>query len=297
MKNLIKNIAKTLLFFDLIVIIEHFFIDLKNENPALEFLFNNLIKFIVVMAFTVFFLIFIEKNRIKIPFKTKPLKAILGGGAVGLALPLFCSSVLVALGTVEFLGFNEISNAYYYLSALLLSVTFNELLLRGYLFSLYKKHFKFLGATLISTALCISLNTNLFSGNVFAIINLILINLVICFVYDFSGNFLSAVSLRFFYSLVSGFAVGSFNITEGFPVLVNSSAVTGAIENSWILTAALAIVVIFFLCHKYALHKKIKTYAPIILNKIKTFNIHEFFINVRFKLVMFKKRLPKSKSK
>ena len=297
MKNLIKNILKTLLFFDLIVIIKHYFINIESGNLPLQTLWNELASASLVALFTAGFIILIEKKKIDIPFKKKPLKAIVSGGAIGLALPIFIIATLVTFGVVELFGFNEASDLYLYIPALLLSALYNELLLRGYLFSLYKKHYKFLGAVAITTALFLCLNTGLFNSNPLLLINATLLNIILCFVYDFTGSFLTIVAARFFYTLISTLFFGSLVIENQYTTIVASSIAPNSIEDSWILTITLSLMLIFFLCHKYKLHKKIKRNAPILLKRIKEFNMQEIIINLRFKFVMLKKKLRKSKVK
>lgn len=290
MSNLIKNIFKTLLFFDLIVVIDHYFLNFKNSNPALNVLINESAVLALVLAFTLFFVRIVEKKTITIPIKEKTVAAIKLGGICGLFVTFLGTVVFVLLDKIEFLGINKPTKIYYYIPALLINAIASELLLRGYLFSLYKKHYTFLGATGITTALFIALKTDLYPKNLLLLINLALLNILLCFIYEFTNSFLAVVSARFSYTLISVFALGSLRLQYDYPVLLKVEGM--ALENSKIYTVLLCLVLLFFLCQKYKLHILAIYYTPIIIKKIREFDYKAFFNNIKLKLIAFKNDLP-----
>lgn len=290
MSNLIKNIFKTLLFFDLIVIIDHYFLNFKNSNPALKVLINESAVLALVLAFTLFFICIVEKKKITIPFREEPFEKVKAGGTCGLFVAFLGVAVFVLLDKMEFLGLNKPTKIYYYIPALLINAVASELLLRGYLFSLYKKHYTFLGATGITTALFIALKTDLYPKNLLLLLNLALLNILLCFIYEFTNSFITVVSARFSYTLISVFALGSLKLENDYPVWLKIEGI--ALENSRVFTLLLCLILLFFLCQKYALHVIVIYYTPIIIKKIRNFDLRAFLNNLKLKLIAFKNDLP-----
>ena len=72
MKNLIVNIYKTLFFFDLAIVVAYYIPDIKTENAALLTLWREGVFFAVTLAFTLFFIRAVEKNKLRVfNFKNK----------------------------------------------------------------------------------------------------------------------------------------------------------------------------------------------------------------------------------
>ena len=139
MKNLIVNIYKTLFFFDLAIVVAYYIPDIKTENSALLTLWREGIYLAVTLVFTIFFIKAVEKNKLRVfNFKNKLRHYSLG--LMTAIIPLAVTVVpLWFFKSLRPNGANKLSGMLFWLIALLLEAAANELLLRGYLFRLYRK--------------------------------------------------------------------------------------------------------------------------------------------------------------
>lgn len=221
-KNLIVNIYKTLFFFDLAIVIAYYIPDIKTENPALLTLWREGILLGVVLAFTLFFIRAVEKNRLRVfNFKNKLRHYSLG--LITSAIPLGITVLILWLfKSLRVNGAQKISGIVFWLMALLFEAAANELLLRGYLFRLYRKYYSLPASTAVVTLLFISLNINVFSHGVIYAANMLLTNIILCLLAEYSYSVLAPITARFFYNLISGFLLGSITLSAEYPVVINT---------------------------------------------------------------------------
>ena len=281
MKNLIINTFKTLFFFDFILIVLHKLPTLKNANPALERLINEALVLAVLVVFTFVFLRFVEKRQLRLNTKKLKFKGFFVAGISGFVLPVVTVGLIRLLKGVDYIGLNKIPHFYYWIFALLFNVIATELLFRGYLFCLFKKHYGFLVSAIITTALYLAVNTEVFSAGKIYIANIVLLNILLCLAYEFSGSFVFNIIAKFTYYILSVFMLGSFTLSAEYPALVNTAfngkpLYTGCekgIENSIIMLCLTTAITLFLLHKKYDLIKKIKFAVNYTKNKFKSLKL------------------------
>lgn len=257
MKNLIINIYKTLFFFDLSIVVVYYLPQLNGKTPALSALFDEGIFFAVMLIFTVFFLSVAERRRLKVfNFKNK-LRHYSIGLLSGIAPVSLTASVLLLLRSLKLSGINKLGavNIALWLAAMLLNAAANELLLRGYLFRLYRKYYSLPVTVTFISLLFVSLNPGMLSGGIIYILNMLLTNITLCLLAEYSYSLLAPVTARFFYNVLSAFMLGSFSVSEAYPVLLktafsgNKYLSGGAmkLEGSVIMLLANALLCTFFI--------------------------------------------------
>ncbi len=222
MKKLLINIFKTLFFFDLAVMCFPILPTIKTENTALLKLFTEGVQLIFIIILTWIFIKWVEKKSIKLPSKKKKVKQVFKGLFFGIVLPVIAVAVMVATKSIDFVGIEKIKYLYFWLPALLINAVVAELLLRGYLFQLYKREYGVIASFVITTLLYISLNSHILKMGRIYIFTLIALNLLLCLLLEYSGSLVVTVSARFFYSLLSVFLLGSVSFAEGYPVLLKT---------------------------------------------------------------------------
>lgn len=226
MKNLIVNIYKTLFFFDLSIVVVYYLPTVKSKNIALGTVLNEGIFLGVMLLFTIFFINVVEKRNLKV-FNRKNIFRHYSLGLLSGFIPL--GGTVLALWALKMLSFSKtekISSVLLWLLALLLNAAANELLLRGYLFRLYRKYYNIITVSVVNTLLFISLNIYIFSGGVIYSANMILFNIMLCLLAEYSYSLLAPITARFIFTTLSGFLLGSYKIAEEYPVLINT-AVSG----------------------------------------------------------------------
>ncbi len=274
MKKLLINIFKTLFFFDLAVMCFPVLPTIKTENTALLKLFTESIQLIFIILLTVIFLKWVEKKSIKLPSKKKKVKQVFQGLFFGIVLPVITVAVMVAVKSIEFEGVNKIKYLYFWLPALLLNAIATELLLRGYLFQLYKREYGVIASVIITTLLYLSLNSHILKMSKIYIATMLVFNILLCLLLEYSSSMVVTVSARFFYSLLSVFVLGSASFAEGYPVLLKtkvsgSAYITGSpygIEASLVPIAFIGVFTLFWVWRRYKPITLLKNF----INKIKT---------------------------
>lgn len=254
-KNLIVNIYKTLFFFDLAIVVAYYIPDIKTENPALLTLWREGVFLGVTLAFTLFFIKAVEKNRLRVfNFKNKLRHYSLG--LITAVIPLSVTVLpLWIFKSIRFNGAQKTSGIVFWLIALLFEAAVNELLLRGYLFRLYRKYYSLPVVTAVISLLFISLNINVFSHGVIYALNMLLTNIILCLLAEYSYSLLAPITARFFYNLISGFLLGSYTLSSEYPAVINTlwsgnRYIAGGdmkLEGSLILLAANIAVCAFFI--------------------------------------------------
>lgn len=222
-KNLIVNIYKTLFFFDLSIVLVYYLPDIKTENSALLNLWREGIFLIVMIVFTVFFIRAVERKRLKVfNFKNKMRHYSIGllSGVIPLGITV---SVLFAFKMLKLSGTNKISHIALWLLAILFNAVATELLLRGYLFRLYRKFYNLPVVVAVITLLFISLNIYIFSDGIIYAVNMLLMNIMLCLLAEYSYSLLAPITAHFFYNALSSFLFGSYSISEEYPVLLKAA--------------------------------------------------------------------------
>lgn len=219
MKKLIINIFKTFLFFDLSLIIIDKLPVISGKNTALVFLKNTLLSFFVVAVLSLIFVLAVEKNKFKISFK-KSFKKIYQGAICGVFLPAIGTLAAFVFKKVSFGKFSLPDGLIFWLIALLLWSVMTEILLRGYLFTLYKKHYGFTVSAIVTTLLSLSLDITLFSHSKLYIANMILFNIMLCFILEHTGSVIAIVSARFVFFLLNTVLLGFAYPLDGYPSLL-----------------------------------------------------------------------------
>ena len=222
MKNLIVNIYKTLFFFDLAIVVAYYIPDIKTENSALLTLWREGIYLAVMLVFTLFFIRAVEKNKLRVfNFKNKLRHYSLG--LITAKIPLAITVLpLLLFKSLKLNGAQKTRGIVFWLMALLFEAAANELLLTGYLFRLYRKYYSLPAVTAVVTLLFISLNINIFSHGVIYALNMLITNIILCLLAEYSYSLLAPITARFFYNLISGFLLGSYTLSSEYPTVINT---------------------------------------------------------------------------
>lgn len=266
MKNFIINIFKTLFFFDLAVIIIPLLPVIEKSDGALTKLISEALVLAVIVIFTIIFILVIEKKQITLPIGKHKFKSFWAGVAAGAVLPVVFIAITAVFKQFNYIGINKISHYYYWILALLCNAIATELMLRGYLFSLYKKFYGFSFAAVVTTLLYLSLNINIFTKNTVFIVNIILFNILLCFLLEYSKSIITTITAHFIYTLLSTFILGSYQLTGEYPTLLNYTFAekkliigsTHPIEESIIILAATSVLSLIFIFKKYEPVKRLK---------------------------------------
>lgn len=261
MKNLIVNIFKTLFFFDLAVIVIYLLPEITGGSAAMLKLKQEAVIAGVPLFLTLIYYFIIEKRKTGAPFNRHIFKAFFKGLAAGV-IPLgIAVGLLVLFKELSFTGISKPERLWLWLGAILCNAIANELLLRGYLFNLYKKHYGFMFSAIVTTMLFASLDIELFNKPKLYIANILLLNFLLCLILEYTGSVIATVTARFMYTGISCLLFGSLPLSGGYPTVFETAVkgkalITGGeygFEGSIITFAVLAFITLWLLTRKYKL--------------------------------------------
>ena len=298
MKNLIVNIFKTLFFFDLALILSSVIPAVKFKKEQFLIFNTQLTNFIIIGILSIFFLWFIEKKQLKIFSKKGKFKSIFCGFFSGLILPIIYFTAMKIYKFSEYIGYNKVENLWCYILAIILNVFWIELLLRGYLFTLFKKYYGFLLALIFTTLLFISMNHEILKMNKIYMWTIILFNVYLCFLRNKFESVLASFFANLSFSFASIMLLGCNLFNVNFPKLLNikfegKEKIVGGeflIMGSSISLISFCIILITWLTIKYKLwhyftKQKIRSYILAIKN---------FFIDLLYDIKSFKYNVSRS---
>lgn len=266
MKNLIVNIFKTLFFFDLSIIVIYSLPEIAVKSASYSALIREALALAVIIAFTVFYYLAVEKRKTGITFNGRIFKPLLIGFTLG-ALPLLAFTfALKLLKMLDFTVADRPEKFYIWIAAIFCNALAAELLLRGYLFRLYRKHYGFMGATVITVLLFLSLNTEIFSASKLYIANMVLFNLLLCFLLELTGTVATTVFVRFFYTCISCCMLGGLSPSGEYPTLLKleytgKAIITGGAngpEGSAVILGLAVLTLIICAERKYRFLKRLR---------------------------------------
>jgi len=139
MKKLLSTILKTAIFFIGWAIFISFTPDIHTNNQALLRLWWEFVPLACVVLFSIIFVSVIEKGKIKIPLASRFFKNSLIGVVVGVLWLGSVVAVLLLTKTINIQGQNNVDYIWIWILASLLNVVMQELLMRGYLYQLWKQ--------------------------------------------------------------------------------------------------------------------------------------------------------------
>lgn len=266
MKNLIVNIFKTLFFFDAAVIIIHLLPEPAAKTPALEKLLFEAEAAAVPLLLTVVYYFAVERRRLGAPINRHVFGSFLCGFGYGIFPLAAVAGILFLTKSLKFGGFKIAGGIWPYFAAALCECIGAELLLRGYLFALYKKHYGFTAAAVITTMLYCALDRSIFAAPKITAANMLIFNFILCLIADKTGSVISNISARCFYMLASCCLLSATRISDEYPVLLKTeysgntllTGGDGGIENSAVTLALSAAVLIFLVNRKYRFTKRLK---------------------------------------
>ena len=223
LKNTLLNIFKTLFFFDTAVLVINFLPTYSKGSAARSALVNEVFSLAVVLALTLIFFLPVERRQLAF-FKPRHEGRRLFFGIVCGVLPLaLCTGLLKLLHSLTFGSKANVSQLLFWVLALLANTLATELLLRGYLFRLYRKYYNVIVTAVLLTILSLSLEKELFAGGRLYAFNLAVFNLMLCLLVEATQSLLAAVIARFASNLLGALVLGAFSIAENYPAFFHIS--------------------------------------------------------------------------
>lgn len=259
MKKLISTTFGTIVFFIGWAILISFTPDIKTDNNALLRLWWEFTSLIAVILFTFIFVFIIKKRRIEISIKSRFTKNLILGIVVGLLWLGSVFSVLLLTSSIHIESYNNVNYLWVWILACLLNVIMQELLVRGYLYQLWKNNYNTIVAAIFTTALFTFMHGGVFEAGFIAVLNVITMSIFVTLLLEYTGTLLAPIIVHFVWNAIGAILLGGVSLASDYPNLFNitfegNSLISGDIykmEGSIVtLVINLILIIIFYILNQ-----------------------------------------------
>lgn len=222
MKKLMLTILKIVVFFIGWAVLSGI-IEIPSDNPVIWRFFAELISMIVVVAFSVVFLL-LEKKEIKIPIIDNIGKGTLIGTITGIIWIGVAAGLLLLFKLLIVTGKNEISMLGLWIISAFINVIMQELLVRGYIYQLLKKKYNLFAAVMVTTALFTFMHGGAFEAGVIPVINVITMCLFTTALYEFEKTLFAPIMAHAIWNIVGALFLGGVSLADDYPHMLTMQA-------------------------------------------------------------------------
>lgn len=222
MRNILKTTIKMVLFFLGWALCVGLISTVPSAIPAVWRFWAELIPLAAIIAISAIFWV-IEKRRFPIMTLHKPLKNIILGFATGLVWLGLTTGILVLIGSLKFEVNDHVQLLGVWISACLLNVIMQELLVRGYLYQLLKHEHHVIAAAVVTTALFTLLHGGAFEAGVIAVLNVITMSLFITAVLEYTESLIAPIIIHFTWNTIGAIFLGGVSLADDYPHLLNTT--------------------------------------------------------------------------
>ena len=189
-------------------------------SPAVWRLWAELIPLLAVIAFTLLFWL-LERGRVQLPLARAPGRGLLIGAAAGalwLAVPTLA---MYAAGVIRPEGVNQIAQFPLWITAAVLNVIMQELLVRGYLYQLLRQAHGAAVAVAASTALFTLLHGGALAAGPVPVLNVLTMSLLMTAVLEYTGSLVAPTAMHAVWNGVGALVLGGVSLADDYPHLLN----------------------------------------------------------------------------
>ncbi|WP_366248787.1 type II CAAX endopeptidase family protein [Terribacillus aidingensis] len=223
MKKLISTIVKTLTFFIGWAILISFTPDLQTDNPALLRLWWEFTPLAAVVLFSICFVFLIEKKKIKVPVTVNLPKNILVGAVIGVFWLGSVAAMLLLTKTMHIQGVYHVDYLWIWILASLFNTIMQELLVRGYLYQLWKRRYNTTTATILTTILFTAMHGGAFEAGIIPVLNVISMSVLVTMLLEYTGTIAAPILAHFIWNTIGAIILGGVSLVSDYPKLLNST--------------------------------------------------------------------------
>lgn len=160
-------------------------------------------------------------------------------------------------------GFNNIEYVWIWILASLMNVTMQELLVRGYLYQLWKNRVNAIAATILTTMLFTVMHGGAFEAGIIPVLNVISMSIFVTLLLEYTGTIIAPIMAHFIWNTIGAIILDGVSLANDFPSLLKSTfqghpLISGGVykmEGSIIVFVVNLILIIYL----YILNKRMKS--------------------------------------
>lgn len=166
------------------------------NSTAMGRLWEEVIPLACLAVFTVILWI-LDKRQEKIRLIGKPVKSGLFGIVCGFIWIVMAVVVLSVAGVMYIDSINRVTMLGAWLAVILLNVTIQELLVRGYLYHMLQMNYNTIVAIIVTTILFTVFHGGVLTGGVMPILNMVTMSLVLTAAMEYTNSLLAPILMHF----------------------------------------------------------------------------------------------------
>ena len=225
MKKGIRVTLKFLLFFitwSILVSLFTYEPGFTKHNPALLRLWLEFIPLSLTVLISLIFVYIVErKNQIKISLSRNLLKDSAIGSIIGLFWMISVIEIANFLGVLNVSNYTSVNSLYIWILAIFLNTIMQELMVRGYLFSLVETNYNKEIATITTTLLFVFMHGGAFEAGFIAVLNVFTTSILLSLMLIYTQGLAVPILMHFIWNCI-GRLVGVVSLAEDYPVLFDS---------------------------------------------------------------------------
>lgn len=177
----------------------------------------------MVIVCTVLAVTFLEKKKISVIITKRPFKDTLLGLAFGIGWIASVTLILLSLGILTFDSSTHVSALPIWGLALFLNAAMEELLIRGYLFSMVRSAYSSVAAVIVTTALFLALHGGAFDAGVIAILNVITMSLFVSLLLLWTEGLWAVIVAHYVWNMIAGVIMNGISLPADYPNVLQVS--------------------------------------------------------------------------
>ncbi len=170
---------------------------------------------------SIIFVSLIEKGKIKIPLASRFFKNSLIGVGIGFLWFGSVIAILLLTKTMQIQGQNMID--YIWILASLLNSVMQELLMRGYLYQLWKQKYNVTVATVCTTILFSAMHGGAFEAGIIPVLNVVSMSILVTLLLEYTGTIVAPIIAHFIWNTIGAIILGGVSLASDYPNLLNST--------------------------------------------------------------------------
>lgn len=266
MKISLITISKAIIFFLSWAVLISLTPDIPTNNQAILRLWWEFTPLLTIVLLTLFFAFILENRNIKISIFNDFKKNSFIGFITSFLWLGTIIIILMIIGVVEIQGKNKVEYLFIWILSSLLNVIMQELLIRGYLYQLFKKNYNTIISGFLTTALFTAMHGGAFEAGIIPVFNIITTSIFLTILLEYTGTLLVPIIVHFVWNTVGCIILGGVSLASDYPNLFNSifkgnillSGGIYKVEGSIVvLIINILLIVFFFLLNKKKITKSI----------------------------------------
>lgn len=132
-------------------------------------------------------------------------------------------AVLFLTKTMNIQDQNNIDYIWLWIVASLLNVVMQELLVRGYLYQLWKQNYNVIVATVLTTILFAAMHGGAFEAGIIPVLNVVSMSVFVTLLLEYTGTIVAPIIAHFIWNTIGAIIFGGVSLASDYPHLLNST--------------------------------------------------------------------------